>query len=75
MPQRIHGLAIAPLLHWRFDGGMPELTRRRSSDAHECWQVYYGDVHIGTIAIRSGNPHDAESVFLLYGKSAAARRR
>ena len=32
---------------------MPELTRRRSTDApEECWHVYYGDVHAGTIAIR-----------------------
>jgi hypothetical protein len=26
----------------------------------ECWHVYYGDVHAGTLAIRSGNPHDTE---------------
>jgi hypothetical protein len=42
---------------WRFNGGMPALTRRRSKDAsEECWHVYYGDVRVGTIAIRSGNP-------------------
>ena len=40
---------------------MPELTRRRSTDAREeCWHVYYGDVHAGTIAIRSGIPHDED---------------
>ena len=40
---------------------MPELTRRRSTDAREeCWHTYYGDVHAGTIAIRSGNPHDED---------------
>jgi hypothetical protein len=40
---------------------MLELTRRRSTDApEECWHVYYGDVHAGTIAIRSGNPHDED---------------
>jgi hypothetical protein len=40
---------------------MPELTRRRSTDAREeCWHVYYRDVHAGTIAIRSGNPHDED---------------
>src|SRR4030081_1561217 len=40
---------------------MPELTRRRSTDAREeCWHVYYGDVHAGTIAIRVGNPHDTD---------------
>ena len=38
-----------------------ELIRRRSTDAREeCWHVYYGDVLAGTIAIRSGNPHDED---------------
>jgi hypothetical protein len=46
---------------WRFNGGMPALTRRRSKDAREeCWHVYYGDVRVGTIAIRSGNPADTD---------------
>jgi hypothetical protein len=36
---------------------MPALTRRRSLDApEECWHIYYGDVHAGTIAIRIGIP-------------------
>ena len=40
---------------------MPALTRRRSTDAREeCRHVYYGDVLAGTIAIRSGNPHDED---------------
>ena len=40
---------------------MPSLTRRRSTDAREeCWHVYYGDVHAGTIAIRTGIPHDED---------------
>src|SRR5712671_3281068 len=40
---------------------MPALTRRRSTDAREeCWHVYYGDVHAGTIAIRTGAPHDED---------------
>jgi hypothetical protein len=40
---------------------MPELTRRRSADAREeCWHIYYGDIHAGTIAIRTGNPHDED---------------
>ena len=34
---------------------MPELTRRRDPDAPECWHLYYGDVHVGTIVIRTGN--------------------
>jgi hypothetical protein len=34
---------------------MPELTRRRSTDApEECWHIYFGDVHVGTIEIRTG---------------------
>jgi hypothetical protein len=40
---------------------MPELTRRRSTDAREeCWHIYYGDIHAGTIAIRTGSPHDQD---------------
>jgi len=36
---------------------MPELTRRRNPDSpDECWHVYYGDVRVGTIAIRTGMP-------------------
>jgi hypothetical protein len=36
---------------------MPELTRRRSPDApDECWHIHYGDVRVGTIAIRTGIP-------------------
>ena len=38
---------------------MPELTRRRSPDAREeCWQIFYGDVRVGTIAKRVGVPND-----------------
>jgi hypothetical protein len=37
---------------------MPALTRRRSLDRHDCWHVYYGDVHVGTIAKRVGIPRD-----------------
>jgi hypothetical protein len=45
----------------RFDGGMPALTRRRSvGHRQECWHIYYGDIHAGTITERVGNPHDAE---------------
>jgi len=44
-------------LHWR----MPALARRRSTDAHEeCWHIYYGDVRVGTIARRIGNPFDTD---------------
>lgn len=40
---------------------MPALTRRRDPDAHqEAWRVHYGDVHVGTIAVRSGMPATAD---------------
>ncbi len=36
--------AIAYGRAWRFDGTMPELTRRRNPDSpDECWHVYYGE--------------------------------
>ena len=36
---------------------MPELTRRRSTDAPEkCWHIYYGDVHAHTTRIRGSGP-------------------
>jgi hypothetical protein len=38
---------------------MPTLTRRRSPDApEESWQVFYGDVRVGTIGKRVGIPRD-----------------
>jgi hypothetical protein len=38
---------------------MPVLTRRRDVESRqEYWLIYYGDVHVGTIAVRSGIPHD-----------------
>jgi hypothetical protein len=40
---------------------MPELTRRRSpAHREEWWEIYYGDIHAGTISMRTGNPHDTE---------------
>ena len=39
---------------------MPALTRRRYPEVHKCWHVYYGDLHVGTITIRTGNPHDTD---------------
>jgi hypothetical protein len=46
----------------RFNGCMapPELNRRRYREIHDCWHIYYGDVHVGTIARRVGNPHDTD---------------
>ena len=35
---------------------MPALTRRRDRQAsQETWLIYFGDIHAGTIALRSGN--------------------
>ena len=39
----------------------PALTRRRDPEAHqETWRVYYGDVRVGTISMRSGIPVDED---------------
>jgi hypothetical protein len=38
---------------------MVMLTRRRDHNRREeCWLIFYRDVHVGTIVIRSGIPHD-----------------
>ena len=39
---------------------MPALTRRRYPEHPDCWHIYYGDIHAGTIAIRSGSPYDED---------------
>jgi hypothetical protein len=39
---------------------MPALTRRRYPERQDCWHVYYGDVHVGTIARRTGCPVDVD---------------
>jgi hypothetical protein len=42
----------------RSDGELPALTRRRDHDRRgECWLIFYGDIHVSTIAVRSGIPH------------------
>jgi hypothetical protein len=63
LPTRLRpqGLAASlparPALQWR----MPALTRRRSPDhSQECWLIYYGDVQVGAIAERTGDPHNTE---------------
>jgi hypothetical protein len=39
----------------------PLFNRRRNPDApQETWLVYYGDVRVGAIALRSGNPADTD---------------
>jgi hypothetical protein len=48
------GLAIASRPGLRFNIAMPELTHRRYPERHDCWHVFYGDVHVGTIAARVG---------------------
>jgi hypothetical protein len=40
---------------------MPALTRRRYLEYRdECWHIFYGDVHVGTIGIREGVPVDED---------------
>jgi hypothetical protein len=39
---------------------MPELTRRRYPERQDCWHVYSGEVLVGTIARRVGQPHDED---------------
>ena len=36
---------------------MPVLTRRRYPERQDCWHVYFGDVHVGTIVRSVGNPN------------------
>ena len=38
----------------------PHLTRRRYPERHDCGHIYFGDVHVGTIAKCVGNPGAAE---------------
>ena len=39
---------------------MPILTRRRYPERPDCWHIYYGDVCVGTIARRVGNPFETD---------------
>ena len=40
---------------------MPELSRRRNPERHDCWHVYYGgDVHVGSVSRCVGNPNAVE---------------
>jgi hypothetical protein len=39
----------------------PSPAAATTTDAkRECWLIYYGDIHAGTITERVGNPHDTE---------------
>jgi hypothetical protein len=44
----------------RFSAPLPILIRRRYPERQDCRHVYYGDVHVGTIAIRAGIPFDED---------------
>jgi hypothetical protein len=47
---------------------MPSLTRRRAPDAkHETWLIFYGDVRVGAIGERWGNPAVADPWFWTCG--------
>jgi hypothetical protein len=39
---------------------MPKLTRRRYPERQDCWHIYFGDVRVGTVARRVGQPHDED---------------
>ena len=40
---------------------MTELTRRRMKDSKvDVWHVYYGDVQVGSIGMRSGVPNEVD---------------
>jgi hypothetical protein len=54
---------------------MPALTRRRETDRHqECWQVFYGDVQVGTIGERAGVPVEVDQWAWHCGFSPATDR-
>ncbi len=40
---------------------MPELTRRRTDDRFETWEIWYGDVQVGTIAQQDWDPNPERS--------------
>jgi hypothetical protein len=43
---------------------VPSLTRRRDPNASlDAWLIYYGDVHVGTLAQRAGNPVGTDAWF------------
>jgi hypothetical protein len=56
----------------RFNSLRCPLIRRRDPNRPECWHVYYGNVQVGTIARRVGNPHDTDPWERLCGLYLAA---
>jgi hypothetical protein len=51
-----------------------ELTRRRDTERPDCWHVYFGDVHIGKIAMRPGVPFDEDQWGWIFGLYPASHR-
>ena len=39
---------------------MPALTRLRYPEHPDCWHVYYDDVQVGSIGMRSGVPNGVD---------------
>jgi hypothetical protein len=40
---------------------MPAPTRRRNPEVREeCWHIHFGDVRVGTIAMKAGAPSDVD---------------
>jgi hypothetical protein len=39
---------------------MPALTRKLSTGRIDCWHIHYGDVQVGVIARRVGNPNASD---------------
>ena len=40
--------------------GVPDLTRRPDPHRADCWLIYFGDVHVGTVARAVGTPNATE---------------
>jgi hypothetical protein len=54
---------------------MPHLTRRRDRNARqESWLIYYGDVQVGSIDPRAGNPTESGPWALRLLSGIASRR-
>jgi hypothetical protein len=51
---------------------MLALTRRKYPERPDCWQIYYGDVCVGSIARRSGCPVDEPQTLICSHKKQKA---
>jgi hypothetical protein len=58
---------------------MPNITRRRDPEAQqETWLIHYGDVRVGVIAERVGNPDStplAMELWILPGRRTSRTRK